>query len=248
MSVFSRPRMKVSGSFHFPSGSLTISPQSLLASLGLWISFTQIPTFFTSSEHEFISLQVPKLSSLELLMVAHHPTLRHSPEIWPLSTSLATFSPLCLVLYPLGTRNSSRVFTLSCLDYFAQDIWSPWYILPLFHEETSQSSLVQLDCHFPLYIQQAGFKQPILGAVFTCYVHLYSRVSSLSYQILRHLLDHLGHGLPEGQVWAFISLWKPGDTSLLPSPAPSVLSLFCYSLTPYASFHKHFFTPASIWI
>lgn len=53
------------------------------------------------------------------------------------------------------------------------------------------------------------FKWPVLGAVSACSAHLCSGVSSLCYQILRHLLALLGHELPEDLVWTFISFQKP---------------------------------------
>lgn len=63
-------------------------------------------------------------------------------------------------------------------------------MLPLC-SQTYQSSLVQCDCYF-LRIYKTEFKWPVLGAISTCYTHLFSPASLLYYQMLRHLTGSLG--------------------------------------------------------
>ena len=82
------------GLLPLPPRQAGLSPLSLIASSGLRISSAQIISLFTFSQQEFTSRQVPKLSSLQLLVEAHHVTLRSHPPLQPLSPHPALYRTL----------------------------------------------------------------------------------------------------------------------------------------------------------
>lgn len=154
VSAFKRPRWGREGILStLPHAQAvgSILPQSLIASIGLWISSAHIISLVSFSQQEFTFLEVPKLSSVRFLVVPHHMAGRPLLEIWPPFISLATFSPPCLVPHSLGMRNPPQVLALFCFDNFAHDNLSPWNALPFVHPETLHPRCT-FECHFLLRV------------------------------------------------------------------------------------------------
>ena len=120
-----------------------------------------------------ISLEVPKLPSLKLLGVAHHPASRCAPEVLPLSTSPAPPSLPCLVPHPPGTRNPHRVFVFwRQVILHSQESPLLW---PLGNLAAILSAVPR--SHPPL-CSPGRVKRPAPGALSACYTHLFLQAST----------------------------------------------------------------------
>ena len=147
----------------------------LISLLSKNIEFSQPKSSASShpqSKSSSISLEVPKLSSLKLLGAAHHPTSRSTPEIPPLSTSLAPPSLPCLVPHPPGTRNPRRVFVfLPHGDFALPGKPSPLTTWKLGSHPKCSSTVT------PPFVFTRKLKGLPLG-LSACYTHLFLRASS----------------------------------------------------------------------